>query len=423
MSRILLQNGRVIDPSQKLDRVTNLLIDQGRIAAYDVGPTGQEQVLDVSGKIVAPGLIDTHVQLREPGYEEDETIDTGVAAALAGGFTSIVCVPNTDPPIDTQAGVQFIQEKAAHAGKGRVFVAACVSKDRAGKELAEIGSLVGAGAVAFTDAPSPIQNSDLLRRAFQYCLMFNKPILSHPEVPELSCDGIMHEGQISMVLGLPGLPCEAEDVATSRDLRLAEATGGRLHLLNITSATSVDSIRRVKARGIKVTAGVCIHHLTLTDDRLRTFDANCKVNPPLRSQEHVEACLQGLKDGTLDVICSGHAPRASEKKMVELDRAPFGVVGLETLLGVLITKLILPGTLDWMTALEKLTINPARILGLPYGTLQLGAAADITVIDPAATWTVAPDRFCSKSKNTPFAGWPLQGRAVQVFVGGEPKLP
>jgi dihydroorotase len=422
MSRILLQNGRVIDPSQKLDRITSVLIENGRIAAYDVGPTGQMQLLDVSGKIVAPGLIDMHVQLREPGFEEDETIETGTAAAVAGGFTSVVCVPNTDPAIDAQAAVEFVRQKAARAGNCHVFVAACVSKDRQGKELAEIGSLVEAGAVAFTDAPSGIQNADLMRRALQYCLMFGKPILSHTEVRELECDGVMHEGKISLVLGLPGLPCEAEDVMCSRDVRLAEATGGQLHLLNISSANSVDLIRRVKARGVKVTAGVCPHHLTLTDECLRSFNSNFKVNPPLRSADHVESCLQGLADGTIDVISSGHAPRALEKKMLELDRAPYGVVGLETTLGVVVSKLIATGRLDWMTALEKLTLNPARILGLSKGTLEIGADADITVIDPDVEWTVDPSQFRSKSRNTPFADVRLKGRAVHVFVAGDRKF-
>jgi len=422
MSRTLLQNGRVIDPSQQLDRITNVLIENGRIAAYDVGPTGQMQVMDVSGKIVAPGLIDMHVQLREPGFEEDETIETGTAAAVAGGFTSVVCLPNTDPPIDAQASVEFVRQKAARAGNCHVFVAGCVSKNREGKELAEIGSLVEAGAVAFTDAPSGIQNADLMRRALQYCLMFRKPILSHTEVRELECDGVMHEGKISLVLGLPGLPCEAEDVMCSRDVRLAEATGGQLHLLNISSANSVDLIRRVKARGVKVTAGVCPHHLTLTDECLRSFNSNFKVNPPLRSADHVESCLQGLADGTIDVISSGHAPRALEKKMLELDRAPYGVVGLETTLGVVIGKLIATGRLDWTTALEKLTVNPARILGLSKGTLQIGADADITVIDPDVEWTVDLSQFRSKSRNTPFAEVRLKGRAVHVFVAGQRKL-
>lgn len=422
MSRILIENGRVIDPSQKLDRVTNLLVDEGRIAAYGAQATRNERVISAGGKIVSPGLVDLHVQLREPGREVDETIETGTAAAVAGGFTSILCLPNTEPPIDSLASVEFIRQKAARAGNCHVYVAGCVSKDRAGKELAEIGSLVEAGAVAFTDAPRGIQNAELLRRALEYCLMFDKPILNHPEVLELSHDGVMHEGTVSMVLGLEGMPTVAEDVMTSRDLRLAEATGGRLHLLNVSSHGSVDLIRRVKSRGVNVSAGVCMYNLVLTDDCLKTFNSNYKVDPPLRSQEHVEACLQGLKDGTIDVISSAHAPRASEKKMLELDQAPFGMVGLETLLGLVVTKLIQPGHLDWMQALEKLTINPARVLGIPKGTLQIGADADITIIDPNATWTVDPQQFRSKSTNTPFSGWTLQGRAVQVLVNGQPRL-
>ena len=419
MSRILIQNGRIIDPSQQLDRVTSLSIANGRIAGYDASVDGHDQVIDAQGKIVAPGLIDLAVQLREPGREEDETIQTGTVAAVAGGYTSIVCLPNTEPPIDTQAGVEFVRQKAARARNCNVFVAGCVSNDRAGKELAEIGSLVEAGAVAFTDAPSPIQSSELLRRAFEYCLMFDKPILSHPEALELSHDGIMHEGTVSMVLGLAGMPTEAEDVMTSRDLRLAEATGGRLHLLNLSSASSIDLLRRVKARGVAVTAGVCPPNFVLTDERLRSFDSRYKLNPPLRSQEHVDACIAGLADGTIDVISSGHAPRALEKKMLELDRAPFGAVGLETTLSLVITQLIQPGHLDWSAALEKLTINPARVLGIDKGTLRIGADADVAIIDPDASWTVDSSCFRSKSSNTPFDGWELKGRVVQVIVGGE----
>jgi dihydroorotase len=311
MTRILIQNGRLMDPSQHLDRITSLLVENGRIAAYDATPDGVDQVIDAAGKIVAPGLIDLSAQLREPGREEDETIQTGTAAAVAGGFTSIVCLPNTDPPIDSQASVEFVRQKAARAANCHVLVAGCVSKDRAGKELAEIGSLVEAGAVALTDAPRPIQNSELLRRALEYCLMFDKPILSHTEDWELSHDGIMHEGKVSMVLALAGLPTEAEDVMASRDLRLAEATGGRLHLLNVSSAGSVDLIRRGKSRGIPITAGIVPLNAVLTDECLRTFDANFKLNPPLRSQEHVDACIAGLTDGTIDVISSGHTPPRS----------------------------------------------------------------------------------------------------------------
>jgi dihydroorotase len=420
--RLLLQNGRVLCPASNLDRVTNLLIEEGKVAALDAQPRGDERVIDATGLIVAPGLVDMHVQLREPGCEEDETIESGTAAALAGGFTSIACIPNTDPPLDTQAGVEFVHQKAVRAKNCHVFVLACVSKNREGKELAEIGSLVEGGAVGFTDADKPIYNSELLRRALEYCLMFDKPILNHPENPDLSHGGIMHEGQTSLVLGLAGMPAEAEDVMTGRDLRLAESTGGRLHLMNISSGGSVELIRRAKARGVRVTAEICVPHFSLTDEKLRSFDANYKVNPPLRSEEHLRACIEGLRDGTLDIIASGHAPRASEKKMLELDLAPFGMINLETTLALVITKLIAPGHLDWSTALAKLTINPARALGLRKGTLQVGADADVTVIDPNLRWIVDPTRFKSKSTNTPLAGVELQGKAVHVIVAGEVKF-
>jgi dihydroorotase len=421
MTRLLIQNGRVIDPSQGLDRVMNLLVEEGRIAAYEAQPGGGETVLDASGKIVAPGLIDMHVQLREPGREEDETIASGTAAALAGGFTSIACLPNTEPPIDTAAGVEFVHQKAMRANHCRVYAIACVSKGREGEQLAEIGSLVEAGAVAFSDAERPIANPELLRRALQYCLMFDKPILNRPESIDLTHGGVMHEGLVSLVLGLASLSADAEDVMTARDLRLAEITGGRL-LMSISTAASVELIRRAKSRGIRITAEVCPANFTLTDERLRTFDANYKVNPPLRSQEHVEACIAGLRDGTIDVIASGHAPRASEKKMQELDQAPFGIIGLETMLSLAVTRLIEPGHLDWPTALAKMTINPARTLGLPFGTLAIGSEADITIIDPHAEWTVAADLLRSQSTNTPFLGWKLNGRATHTIVAGEVKF-
>ncbi|HTM55876.1 MAG TPA: dihydroorotase [Pirellulales bacterium] len=418
---ILLEGGRVIDPSQQLDRVTNVLLEDGRVAAYDAIATGREEVLDVSGKIVSPGLIDMHVHLREPGREEDETIFTGTAAAIAGGFTSIACIPNTEPPLDTQASVEFIQHQAARADHCNVYVVACVSKNREGKELAELGQLIQAGAVAFSDDGAPVYDAELMRRALEYCAMFNKPILNHAEVRELTQDGVMHEGIVSLVLGLSGMPAVAEDVMTGRDIALADATGGRIHIMHVSSAGSVDLIRRAKGRGVRVTTEVCPHHFSLTDESLRTFDSNYKMSPPLRGKEHVESCIAGLRDGTIDVICTDHAPHAVEKKMRELDQAPFGIVGLETALGLVVTKLIEPGHLDWPAAIAKLTINPARILGIDKGTLRIGADADVTVIDPQVRWTVDPTTFRSKSSNTPFAGWRLQGRADTVIVGGRVK--
>lgn len=421
MTKTLITGGRVIDPSQKLDRLTNVLIEDGRIAAYDVPLNGQDTIIDAKGKIVSPGLIDMHVHLREPGREEDETIESGTAAALAGGFTSIVCIPNTEPPIDSQAAVEFIQHQAARADNCHVYIAACVSKNREGKELAEIGQLVRAGAVAFTDDGTPVYDAELMRRAFEYCLMFDRPILNHAEVLELTRGGVMHEGKTSMLLGLAGMPSAAEDVMTSRDIALAEATGGRLHIMHVSSAGSVEAIRRAKRRDVRVTTEVCPHHFTLNDECLRHFDSNYKMSPPLRAQSDVEACIDGLVDGTIDVICTDHAPHAREKKMQELDRAPFGIVGLETALGLVATQLIGPGHLDWPDAIAKMTINPARIVGIDRGTLAIGQPADVTIIDPNYEWDVDPQLFRSKSTNSPFGGWTLRGRADTVLVEGRVK--
>ncbi len=421
MSRLLIHNGRVIDPSQDMDRVANLLIEDGRIAAFDAADGDCDRVIDATGRIVAPGLIDMHVDLREPGLEEDETIASGAAAALQGGFTSVACFPNTDPAIDTQASVEFVQHQAARADACNVFVVACVSKNRQGRELAEIGQLVQAGAVAFSDGDSPVADPELLRRAFQYCLMFDKPVLNRPEVAELTRGGVMHDGLVSMVLGLAGMPSAAEDVMISRDISLAEATGGRLHVLQVSTAGGVEIMRRAKHRDVRVTCGVSPANFTLTEERLRSFDSNFKTNPPLRSASDVESVLAGLADGTIDVISSSHAPHAVEKKMRELDQAPFGVVGLETTLALVVTQLIETGRLSWPEALEKLSLNPARVLGLNKGTLRIGADADVTIIDPCAEWTVDPRRFYSKSANTAYAGMRLRGLAETVIVGGRVK--
>ena len=423
MSSILIQNGRVICPSQGIDRVTSLSIRDGRIAAYDAVAGDGDLIVDATGKIVSPGLIDMHVHLRQPGREEDETIRSGTAAALAGGFTAVACIGNTDPPIDSQGTVQFVLSQAARADNCHVFPIACVSKNREGKELSEIGQLAEAGAVAFSDDGAPVYDAELMRRAFEYCLMFDKAVLNHAEVRELTQHGVMHEGLVSLILGLDGMPAAAEDVMTSRDIALAEATGGRLHIMHASTAGTVDAIRRAKRRGVRVTTEVTPHHFTLTDECLRSFDSNYKMNPPLRGSEHVSACIAGLVDGTIDCIASDHAPHAREKKMQELDQAPFGIVGLETALGLVVTRLIEPGHLDWPTALAKMTCNPARILGINKGTLAIGADADVTIIDPNVRWTVDPTKFHSKSTNTPFGGWELRGRAEMVIVGGRIRFP
>jgi dihydroorotase len=418
--RILIKGGQVIDPANQINQVADILIEDGRIVGLDIAPSvPADKTINATGKIVAPGLIDMHVHLREPGREEDETIETGTAAALAGGFSSIACIPNTEPPSDSQAAVEFIRERAERANNCNVFVVGCISQNRQGKELAEIGQLVESGAVAFSDDGSPVADAELMRRALQYCLMFDKPILSHAEVPELTKGGVMHDGLTSMILGLGTIPAAAEDVMTSRDIALAEATGGRLHMMHVSTKGSVDAIRRAKARKIRISAEVTPHHFSLTDRTLRSFDSNYKMSPPLRGQSHLDACIEGLVDGTIDCIATDHAPHAREKKMQVLNEAPFGIIGLETALGLVSSKLVVPGHLSWAQAIEKMTINPARVLGIDRGTLSSGAVADITIIDPNENWTVDPTQFRSKSTNSPFIGWELTGRAVGTIVDGK----
>jgi dihydroorotase len=420
MARLLIRGGRVVDPGQGIDRVDDVLVENGTVAAIGGGHAAEETI-DATGLIVCPGLVDMHVHLREPGREEDETIATGARAAIAGGFTSIACIPNTEPPIDTQANVEFIHQKAARADACNVFVVACVSRNREGKELAEIGQLVEAGAVAFSDDGSPVADAELMRRAFEYCRMFDKPILAHEEVLELSRGGVMNEGLVSLVLGLPGMPAAAEDVMIGRDIALAEVTGGRLHVMHVSTAGGVTLVRAAKARGARVTAEACPHHFTLTDESLRGFDSNFKMSPPLRTVADVEAIIAGLVDGTIDCIATDHAPHALEKKMLELDRAPFGILGLETAVGLAVTRLIVPGRIGWPRLVEAMSTLPARILGIERGTLRPGAVADITLIDPERTWQVDVETFQSKSVNSPFHGWTLQGRAVATIVGGRVK--
>ena len=422
MARLLIRGGRVVDPSQGIDRIDDVLVQDGVVASIGgKAAAAAEETIDATGLIVCPGLVDMHVHLREPGREEDETIATGARAAVAGGFTSIACIPNTEPPIDTQANVEFIHQKAARADACNVFVVACVSRNREGKELADLGQLVEAGAVAFSDDGAPVSDAELMRRAFEYCRMFDKPILAHEEVLELSRGGVMNEGLVSLVLGLPGMPAAAEDVMIGRDIALAEVTGGRLHVMHVSTAGGVAMIRAAKARGARVTAEACPHHFTLTDESLRGFDSNFKMSPPLRTAADVDAIIAGLMDGTIDCIATDHAPHAIEKKMLELDRAPFGILGLETAVGLAVTRLVVPGRIGWPRLIEAMSTLPARILGIDRGTLRSGAIADITLIDPDHAWRVDVERFYSKSVNSPFDGWMLQGRAVATIVGGRVK--
>ncbi len=421
MQSLLIKNGRVVDPSQGIDRPARLLINDGRVAAIDPSdgdiPVDASH-LDAAGKIVTPGLVDLGAELREPGNEEDETIQSASDAALAGGFTSVLCCSSTSPCIDSPGAVEFVRQKAAKANGVRVHVIGCVSKERAGEQMAELGLLAEAGAVAFSDSPRPMPNDALLKRALEYCRMFNLPIIDRPEVPELSENGVMHDGQVSLVLGLKGLPTEAEDLAVARDVRLAEATAGRLHVGPVSTMGAVDLLRRVKSRGVAVTASVCPHNLCLSDTELRSFDARFKVHPPLRSGRHVETLRHAVADGTIDAIQSGHMPRSREKKMDDLDLAPFGAACLETTLATVMTYMIDEGVLDWSTAIERMSTAPARIAGVDGGTLAVGAAADIAIIDDQHRWTVDGGAFRSRCISNPLDGHHLKGRVTHTIVGG-----
>ena len=420
MPTIQITGGRIIDASQGLDEIGDLWISRGRILPMGGGLEDPEVVIDARGMIVSPGLIDIHVHLREPGNEEDETIATGASAALAGGVTSVACMPNTQPAIDTQAAAEFVVLQGQRARQANVYPVGAVSKGRKGEELAELGQLVAGGAVAFTDDGAPVASADLMRSALQYSKMFDRVIMQHCQVPELTVGGVMHEGFESMRLGLGGMPAAAEDIMVARDIRLAEITGGRIHIQHISTARSVELVREGKRRGVQVTAEACPHHFTLTDETLRTFDSNFKMNPPFRTWSDVEAVIGGLKDGTIEFIATDHAPHAREKKMREIDQAPFGIVGLETLIPITALSLIEPGHLSWPEALAKLTYHPANLLRLAgKGTLRAGADADITIIDPDSPWTIDPSAFRSKSRNTPFGGWEVRARAHTVIVGGE----
>lgn len=422
MPTLLLRNGRVIDPSRSLDRVADLWLKDGLILGDgpQAGVTA-DGVIDCTGTIVSPGLIDMHVHLREPGREEDETIATGTASAVAGGVTSVACMPNTEPALDSRAAAEFVILQAERAGNCNVFPIGAVTKNREGKELAELGGLVEGGAVAFTDDGAPVYSAEIMRRALEYCKMLGRAVLVHAEILELTQGGVMNEGSVSTQLGLRGMPAVAEDIMIARDIMLSKLTGGRVHILHVSTADGVDLIRQGIAKGVRVSGEACPHHFILTDECLRSFDSNYKMSPPLRTKADVDAILAGLKDGTLAVLATDHAPHAPEKKERELDQAPNGIIGLETFLPLCVTHLIEPGHLSWPQMLAKMTVNPAQVLGIDRGTLQPGRPADVTVIDPKVKWTVDATKFKSKSRNSPFHGWSVTGRAVATIVGGEVK--
>jgi dihydroorotase len=422
MRPTIIRGGRVVDPSLKMDAVLDVLLADGVVARVGErldAPEGAEPI-DASGLVVVPGLIDVHVHLREPGQEHKETIRSGARAAAAGGFTSVVAMPNTDPPIDSPATVGFVKAAGLRAGGARVFPTGCITVGQAGEQLTEFGELVDAGAVAVTDDGRPVSGAGMLRMALEYALAFDIPVAVHEEELTLSRGGSMNEGIIATRLGLTGIPNEAEDVMIARDLMLAELTGGRLHVQHVSTRRGVQLIREAKARGVRVTAEGTPHHFTLTDAAVEAYRTDAKMNPPLRSEADRDAVRQGVSDGTLDVIATDHAPHHYDEKEQAFEDAPNGIVGLETALGLAYTELVATGLLDLSAMVERMSCAPARSMGLDdrIGSLAEGRWADVTILDPRLEWTVDPKTFVSLSRNTPFGGRQLRCRAVRTLVGG-----
>ena len=420
MSTTLLRNGRVIDPANHRDEVADLLIVDGRIADVSAAPKSGVEEIDCTGLVVAPGLIDIHVHLREPGQSAKETIGSGAKAAAAGGFTSIVCMPNTTPAIDSASVVAWVRDKAREEACVNVYATGAITKGIAGDELAAIGSMAKAGIVALTDDGKCIQNHELMRRALEYARMFDLPVMDHCQDYNLVGKGVMHEGYWSTALGLPGWPALGEEIIVQRNARLAELTGTPVHCQHLSSAGSVRILRGERARGIPITGEVCPHHIALMDESIRTFNTNFKMNPPLRTEQDVEALLEGIADGTVTILASDHAPHCEYEKEVEFDQAPFGILGLETELGLFLDILVhKKKVIDLPRLIELYTANPARLLKLDRGTLSPGAVADVTLLNPGLEWTVDKHASFSRSRNTPFHGWELKGRAVRTIVAGK----
>lgn len=415
---IVIKGGHVIDPG-RINGVADVLIENGKIAA--VGPAltapAGATVIQATGQLVLPGFVDLHVHFREPGFEYKETIQSGTEAAVAGGFTTVCAMPNTNPVNDNQAVTEFMLERARAAGNAHLYPIGAITKRSEGKELAEIGDLRRAGCVAISDDGKPVMNSLVMRRAMEYARAFDVPVVDHCEDLHLSEGGCMNEGVISTELGLPGIPSAAEDVMVARNVSLAELTGARLHLAHISTAGSVRMVREAKARGLKVTAEACPHHFTLTEETTRGYNTHAKMNPPLRTSQDVQAIKDGLRDGTIDVIATDHAPHATQEKQQEFTEAPFGIVGLETALSLTLA-LVEEGVLTLESAVDKLATAPAKAFSLNAGTLAVGAPADVAIVDPNLEWEVDPSRFRSKSRNTPFAGWKVKGRVTTTIVSG-----
>ena len=416
---ILLKNGRVIDPANAIDSPSDLLIRHARIdrIAEGIEPPADADVIDVSGKLVVPGLIDMHVHLRDPGFPEKETVETGCRAAAAGGFTAVACLPNTDPPIDSPDVVETILNKAEQAD-ARVYTIACATKGMQGEELTDVEALLQAGAVGFSDDGLPIESEAVMRDLLRLSERHGFPVCPHSEVFALTRGGHMHEGAVCRELGIKGMPDEGESAMVERDINLVRSTGGRLHILHISVRRAVDLVRRAKSEGLTVTCEAMPHHVALTDEDVRVYGTQGKMSPPLRSADDRDALLEGLADGTIDALATDHAPHTVSEKLLRFPDAPNGIVGLETAVGTFFTYLVETGILPAFEAIRKLTVTPARILGIPGGALSPGAPADVTVIDPARTWTVDANRFRSRSRNTPFHGHTLTGIAVLTILGG-----
>ena len=417
----IIRNGRIIDPANKRDEIADLFLEDGNVvASLSEIHDPRAETIDATGLVVTPGLIDIHVHLREPGFGWKETIETGAKAAAAGGFTTLVCMPNTSPAADNPSTIAWIKDRATEVSGVHVLPTGAISKNLAGEELAPIGSLAQAGVVAITDDGHCIQNHELMRRAVEYARMVGLPVLDHCQDYNLVGNGVVHEGYWSTLLGLPGWPAAGEEVIVMRNILLAEFCDHQIHCQHISAAGSVRLLREARARGVKISGEVCPHHLALTDQAIQNFDTNYKMNPPLRSERDIEALRAGIADGTLEILASDHAPHAKFEKEVEFDLAPFGIIGLETELGLFLDLLVHKHkTIGLPRLIEMFTVNPALLFKINAGTLSVGATADVTLIDPDLQWTVDANATQSMSRNTPFDGWKLKGRAVRTIVGGE----